>query len=122
MKRQNGPIPKQHSSGLKREDFRQLKCVCRKDVLLILTMLKTLSSNQTHQLNFTSTRASHLLSGRAAAGGFNMAPTNRAQMKLRHLNWAIGCNKERAVQIGELPFHPEWCCILAAPCRAILLK
>ena len=36
-----------------------------------------------------------------------MAPTNRAQMKLRHLNWAIGCNKERAVQIGELPPLPK---------------
>lgn len=37
----------------------------------------------------------------------SMAPTNRAQMKLRHLNWAIGCNKERAVQIGELPPLPK---------------
>mmetsp|Transcript_128670 Transcript_128670/g.181468 ORF Transcript_128670/g.181468 Transcript_128670/m.181468 type:complete len:144 (+) Transcript_128670:66-497(+) len=32
-----------------------------------------------------------------------MAPTNRAQMKQRHLNWAIACDKERAVQLGELP-------------------
>ncbi|CAE7833084.1 ccdc25 [Symbiodinium microadriaticum] len=37
----------------------------------------------------------------------SMAPTNRAQMKQRHLNWAIACDKERAVQLGELPLEPQ---------------
>ncbi|CAJ1330893.1 unnamed protein product [Effrenium voratum] len=36
-----------------------------------------------------------------------MAPTNRAQMKGRHLTWAIACDKERAVQLGELPPLPK---------------
>eukprot|EP00931_Biecheleriopsis_adriatica_P117051 TRINITY_DN92606_c0_g1_i1.p2 TRINITY_DN92606_c0_g1~~TRINITY_DN92606_c0_g1_i1.p2 ORF type:complete len:170 (+),score=11.70 TRINITY_DN92606_c0_g1_i1:68-511(+) len=32
-----------------------------------------------------------------------MAPVDRAAMKTRHLNWAIACDKERAVQLGPLP-------------------
>ncbi|CAE8623886.1 unnamed protein product, partial [Polarella glacialis] len=36
-----------------------------------------------------------------------MAPCIRATMKQRHMNWAIGCNKERAHALGELPPLPD---------------